>query len=559
MATFDDFDADALDDIAQLLWAPAFDPGLLDADLAASLTSETNSPRATGERMQQYLRHLIDHPIPHMADRRPTWNALLPHCETLTPLQAYVVRQLMGTAANAGYEPMPDEVHLEFPRDDEVKLDAQCGWHFLVGSLWDADGGEYGVEIMFFGNAMYPPSIAESFGLSPIDNLAFEVQFAISERGQRHHQAEPLVALGTSGLIRTGTKPFGFAIGSNAMMSTDPGRFLPLRVTAQGVDRGAESEVGLGIDLLLTTGKAVLAQGEDGAMPAIGGIGTYYYSIPGIQIDPAATTIRIGDRTIDIVRGELWFDHQWGYIDGVPTSEVLRASNNIGAPEPSGWDWFMTHLAGDRQVTMFAQHQHEYSSFYGQTGEQPPGTMTRRVSGTFMDADASTRMVWGSLEVDAWVKTEHSPRPDRYPATHTWHPNHFRFTFDDLPDDIATFTMEPIVEGGQSAFFAHGAQICEGAVVVRNAAGEDIGRGFAESVSYADTTRNQLRLAGLPDTDELLALVRPSVPDADTAAANLAYVGDHQDELAQVVANAKGLGFLIEAAASASAGAAPTS
>lgn len=553
MENFDHLDEQTLADIAHLMWLPSFDPERLDPTLRATIASEANSPRATGARMRSYLERLIDAPPARLADRRPTWRALLEHCDELTPLQTYVMRSLLGTASNVGYPPMPDEVHLEFPRDDQVQLDAQVGWHFLVGSLWDADGGEYGIEIMFFGNALYPAEVAEQFGLSPVENLVFEVQLAISERGQRHHQAEPLVALGTSGLIKVGTSPFGFAIGANAMVSTDRHRFLPLRVTAQGAERSADGDLPLALDLVLSSCKGVLAQGEDGAMPAIDGIGTFYYSLPNIQIDPEASSIRIGDRSIDIVRGQLWYDHQWGFLDGVPRSEVMRASTNISAPEPTGWDWFMAHLNGDRQVTMFANHHSEYAEFYGCTGDTPPGTMQRRVSGTYMDQDARTRLVWGTLEVDDWVKTEHSPRPDRYPATGTWHPNHYRFRFDDLPEDIATFTMEPIVKGGQSAFFAHGPQICEGAVIIRDPDGTDIGRGFAEAVSYADTVRNQVRLAGLPVEDELVALVRPTVPDASTAASNAAYLADHPDEMADVLARAKGLGFLFEQVPSAEA------
>ena len=112
--------------------------------------------------------------------------------------------------------------------------------------------------------------------------------------------------------------------------------------------------------------------------------------------------------------------------------------------------------------------------------------------------------------------------------------------------NLGVFTLTPIVEGGQSAFFAHGVQICEGAVVVRDADGNDIGRGFAEAVAFADTLRNQLRLAGLPDDDAMVALAAEPVPSPELAAANAAYVAEHQDDLAEVVAQAKGLQFFMD-------------
>ncbi len=535
-----------LEDAAHLLHLREFDEAAVDPGVLTTLRSHRNSPAETGARLRRYLHHLLEHPVSRVVDRSDLWRAMLQHSGEVTPLQAYAMRQLMGPSSNAGYPSLPDQVHLEFPRDHRVQPDAQCGWHFLVGSLWDEDGNEYGIESMMFGFAMYPESIAKEFGLSPLDNLSVEVQFAISERGVRHHQGEPLVALGTSGLIRVNDAPFELSVGANTMSSTGSDDLLPLRVRTWGLDRGGDEPLELACDLTITGGKPVLLQGEHGAMPSVGGIGTYYYSIPNISIDPSCSSIRIGDRDIRIVRGQLWFDHQWGFLSGVSEHEVLRASQSIDRPDPAGWDWFMAHLDGDRQVTMFAEHRNEYRDHYFDSGDTPPAPMTRRVGGTYMDDRGATRMIWGTMQVDEWVRVEHTPRPDRYPATHTWHPNHYRFDFDDLPEDIRSFTMTPIVDGGQSAFFAHGFQICEGAVVLRDPSGRDIGRGFAEAVAYADTLANQLRLAGLPVTDELLALAADPVPDAELAASNAEYVAAHQDELAEIVRASTGLGWMIE-------------
>jgi predicted secreted hydrolase len=547
-------DESILQDAAHLLGLDEFDASKIDPGTLATLTSKRNSPEETATRMRRYLQHLLEQEISHAPDRSELWRTMLEHCDRLTPLQAYVMRNLMGSASNMGYDPMPPEVHLEFPRDDQVDLGAQVGWHFLVGSLWDADGNEYGIEFMLFEQAMYPPDFAKEVGLSPLDNLAVEVQFAISTRGDRHHQAEPLVTLGTSGLVRTNASPFSFSVGANSFESAGRDGLLPMRVRATGLDLGGDEPLHLACDLQLDHGKGVLEQGDHGAMPSVAGVGTFYYSVPAIQLAAATgpdgeptSTISIDGTVIPIVRGELWFDHQWGFLSGMSTSEVVRASNAIGQPDPPGWDWFMTHLVGDRQVTMFAPHRAEYAAYYGCTGDEPPPEMVRRVGGTYMDADGSTRMVWGTVHVDRWVKVEHTPRPDRYPATHTWHPDHYRFTFgDDLPEDISTFTLTPIVEGGQSAFFANGVQICEGAVVVRDPSGTDIGRGFAEAVAFSDTLRNQVRLSGLPVDDATLALAAEPVPSPELAAANAAFVAGHQDELARIVAEAKGLQFFMD-------------
>lgn len=535
-----------LEDFAHLLWQRRFDPEELDDELKSKLTDEKNSPRSAGERMRQFIEHLIAHPVAHVPGHSKAWESLLPYCESLTPLQTYAMRNLLGKEANQGYLPMPDEVHLDFPRDHEVKLTAQTGWHFLVGSCWDSEGHEYGIEFMLFGDALFPPKLAADFELSDLENQVVEMQFAISIRGGDHYQVEPIVAAGTSGLIRAESDPFAFYLGRNGFESQGSGELFPLRVQGWGLDRGGDEPKEIAIDLMLSSGKEYLAQGEHGAMPSIDGMGTFYYSIPNIQIDPGASSLTIDGNRVQLERGEFWFDHQWGYLSTTPRSHVLKAAKYSSTPDPEGWDWFMVQFTGDRQVTMFAPHSNEYIDFYFQTGDNPPGPMTRRVGGTYMDTDKSTRLVWGTMVVDDWVKVERSPRPDRYPPTHTWHPNHYQFTFDDLPSDVADFTLTPIVDGGQSAFFATGIQICEGAVVVKDSSGSDIGRGFAEAVNYADATPNMVRLAGVPDTADMVELLRAKRPAFGTRARNTLYVLAHQRDLNEVLAQSRGMEFFIE-------------
>ncbi|MHB1391129.1 MAG: hypothetical protein ACYCXF_07865 [Thermoleophilia bacterium] len=74
--------------------------------------------------------------------------------------------------------------------------------------------------------------------------------------------------------------------------------------------------------------------------------------------------------------------------------------------------------------------------------------------------------------------------------------------------------MVPIVRTGQSGFFASGAEYSEGAVYLEDGQGRRIGRGIAESVSYANTAANMFRLAGLPDTPETLEQFKRPKPSA---------------------------------------------
>jgi len=315
-----------------------------------------------------------------------------------------------------------------------------------------------------------------------------------------------------------------------------------MSLQAWGLDLGDEEPVELSVDLTFTSGREYLLQGVDGCMPCVDGLGSRYYSIPDIQIGQTSK-LTIGDREVEIVRGQFWMDHQWGFLSGQPPTPAMRAAGNITEPEPLGWDWFMAQFVGNRQITMAAPHRKSRAEFYQQTGDTPPGTMSVKVGGTYLDENMNSTIVFGTLDVDGWIKTRLSPNPDRYPATHTWYPNHWTFHFDQLPDDIADFSMTPVVDTGQAAFFANGAQISEGAVFLHDPDANDVGRGFAESVMYADSTRNQLRIVGLPDTDEMVDLVTAGTPGLLTRLTNLLYVFTHKKELKHVFDEAKGLEF----------------
>jgi hypothetical protein len=105
--------------------------------------------------------------------------------------------------------------------------------------------------------------------------------------------------------------------------------------------------------------------------------------------------------------------------------------------------------------------------------------------------------------------------------------------------------MTPIVEVAQVGFFAAGAQYAEGAVILTDPSGTDIGRGFAESVSYADTRGTVHRLAGLPDSPaHIKSLSHRKIPAA-LAVLNAAYVMAHKKELDEVLKDAVGLDFFI--------------
>jgi predicted secreted hydrolase len=536
-------DDETAEHIANALWITAYDPHRIPEDTNEKIFSENNSSVAFGSRMRTYLDWLLAHPQSHNPNYKRRYEKLKAYCSELTAHQAYLITsKFLGLNASQGFEPMPKAADLQFPRDHLPQLRTSVGWHFFVGSCWDEGGSEYGVECMFFRVALLPPGLAAELGLSDVENQVVELQLGISEAGGRHYQADPIVIAGTTGLISCGLDPFRYELGKNRIASAQKESFWPLTVQAWGLQKAVEGPIELAIKLTFDAGKEYLCQGDNGCMPCVDGMGTLYYSIPNIPL-AQGSELRLDSRTIPLSKGVFWFDHQWGFLLGNPRSAVLRAANNTKKPDPPGWDWFMAQFEGNRQLTMFAAHRSAYASYYFQTGPEPPATMRVDTSGKYMNERKELVNTWGTLTIREWVKGELSPNPALYPVTHTWHPNKWEFAFDDnLPEDIRTFTMIPIVDSGQTNFFANGSQYSEGAVYVRGKDDADIGRGFAESVEYADTAGAMFSIAGIDDV-RVQRLIRETSSSWPRRFWSLLYVFTHRSQLNAVLASQKGLEF----------------
>ena len=530
--------------VADALWLDEFDLDKIPKNIQDKIQSEKHSTEAYGDRMREYLKLLTQKQQSHNPNYKKRYRELSKHIDELTPHQAYtIIARFLGNNTTQFFDQIPSKVNLQFPRDHQPKLTSQVGWHFFVGSVWAEDGQEYGIELMFFRQSILPPKLAKEFGLTDVENQVIEIQLGISKAGDVHHQADPIVVAGTSGLIEVSSKPFRYALGKNIIEGSGNKELLPLAVRARGVNRSVSEPFELELDLKLTGGKDYLLQGDDGAMPSVAGTGSLYYSIPNIQVS-AGSTLKYGDKKVKLKKGMMWFDHQWGFLSGNPQSGVLRAANNISAPGPSGWDWYMAQFDGDRQITMFAAHSKKFISYYFQSGATPPPVMTVPVAGKFMDEQGELHNTWGTLKITKWGKAQTSPNPSNYPITHVWHPNEWHFSFDStMPDDIRKFSMTQIVEGVQTNFFANGAQYNEGAVILKDPDGKDMGRGFAEAVQYADTTDNGLKLAGLEGSAELKKVLTNNTASLPRRISSLVYMLTHQKELKGVLKNSAGLEF----------------
>jgi len=541
---------DALDDltkdfIAQALWLDEWDTSKIPAPVLEKLASGKNSNRAFGERMTARLQALIDDPetfTPSYADR---YAEFLEHTGSMSPLQVYAMSNLLGPDNAKDFPPLPPRADFTFPQSFAVDLDRQVGWYFVVGSCTGTNGKEYGVELMFFRNAILPPDLARQFDIDETENQITELHFAVTEAGGKHHRAIPIVIAGTTGLLEFLPDGLGWTMGENTIASLDPAAgALPLHFRGRGVDRGGDAPVTFSADIVSTESDPLSLQGVEGCDPCCDGAGTLYYSITNLNLDPDRSSITINGEIIPLESGRFWFDHQWGTsLVASPRSEVTRAAKNLDdTPGIGGWDWFSAQFDDGRQISGSSLHTADNLGFFFQSGEEMPGVMEAPVNGRLMTGTGSVQLFTGKVVIDDWVRSTSTPDPALYTPTNTWHPNRWTYSFgDDVPEELRTFTMAPIVEGGQSGFFAHGPQYSEGASYVYDARGNEIGRGFSESVNYADTVEQSLRLAGLPVNEEMISLLQAPMPSNQLKARSLSFVLQHKDELNEVIAGCIGI------------------
>lgn len=536
-AAFDALDAETKDAVSRALWTTNITVDQIPPDALAQIIGLKNSNTAFGARMSARILQLIAQPSSFVQSYQPRYEALLPLTKSLTAHQAYLVSNLLGPENARGYSRVIGPANFQFPQRNATDLQSQIGWYFFVGSAIDESGQEYGIEVMFFRSALVPPDLASALQFDDIENQVVELHFAVAKAGARHYQAKPILVSGTTGLLSFEPDKLGATMGRNRISSGDDGNLYPIRLQAWGQDDGELEPVRFEVDLSFTDGKGYLLQGVDGCSPCCDGVGTYYYSIPGLVLDPASSVLTIDGNTVKLTEGTFWFDHQWGMLSAVPETEVFRAAGNLSPANPGGWDWFLGHLVGNRQLTVAALHTADYMEFYHQTGPNPPGVMTVEVSGKYMDPDAVTHTVMGQMSVTDWIRSVDTPSPDVYPPSYTWYPNQWEFSFgDDVPEDIRIFTAKPIVSTGQSGFFVFVAQqYSEGAVHLFGPDGKRLGSGFAESVGYAQTLPNALRLVGIEANIENMTLFGPNTPEPGLVAASQAFVALNQESLKELM------------------------
>lgn len=496
-------------------------------------------PSSPGERMAWRLRDLIDQPYSWVPSYAKRYEMLLKHCEALTPHQAYAMTMLLGPDSARGYDRIPNTFALTFPEAHRVDLTGQVGWYYFAGNVRGTNGAEYGLLYMMFQYTLLPPPIAAHFGLSPVENQVVDVQLAITSGDGRMYQAAPPFYTGTDGSIEVADR-FYIRAGDNVVDTPSRDRLYPMTLRASGVDRGGASPVPVAIDIRLVSGKGIVLQGNNGCMPCIGGVGTRYYSIPQMAIDPVVSRITIGDAVIPLASGTFWMDHQWGtgmVPGGASPDDVLRAAANLSPPHTPGWDFMVMNFDDGSAMTLNHLHTPDDVPWLDQKGETPPPPRPARPAvGKFMDRFGTVFDISGTLALTAWARGTTSPDPSIYPVSNVWFPHGWSFELCGglVPAHLRKLTFRPISADPSAMFFANTSQYVEAPVTILDATGEPCGRGYAEAVGYENFTATAAVLAGL--TAEEAKSLAPVPPSAGLKLASLVYATLHKKEMEAIVA-----------------------
>lgn len=497
----DQVDELAKNDINNVLWQKK------GADISASVSAEKLAkitPKKFGEETQEMLQNVKTAFLPLVQRYPERYNLLSTLAEKgLTTNQAYNIGDVMGQDYYKGFDGMKSIKKLEFPRDYSAHKNFQVGWYFFASSFKDQKGNDVDVLVNFFRRAIYPPDIAEKMGLSQMDNQMVEMQLGLSLADKNIHiQGSDPVVSGKTGLVELNTEPFLIKLGKNEVKSVNPNSLFPLTINVY------DPEKNLKIDLTLEETKPIFLEGDNGKVPSMYNLGTWYYSMPSIKT--TGTINYSGD--VRKVTGKTWFDNQWtagimpaGYPDNWYIRSLANITNGLKNTiiQPWGWDWTEVQLDNNIDVTLAAMHSVK-SDDLKNLGDTPPATANRDVTGKMINPDGSTEDISGTMQITEW---------QRSPASKAWYPNKWIVQ---VPSKNLEYTMTPTANG-QIFQAAPASEFREGGVdVVGKMDGKEItGIGFGEGTGYAGedyTNKTMFDILGIDNTQANRTLFAQPVP-----------------------------------------------
>ena len=271
---------------------------------------------------------------------------------------------------------------LEFPRDHGAHREYRTEWWYLTAELSDEEGRRYGVQLTIFRQGMESGLVEPQVNPpAPRWQLreAFAGHLALADIGSGRFRHAERVRRPQGGLAGASDKALDVWLEDWSFVLEPDGR---LRARARDAESGVECDLAFALlkPLVLHGDRGLSRKGpEDGNASA-------YFSWTRLSGEGALTI----DGRARKVRGEAWFDHEWG-------------SSQLGGGVV-GWDWLGLRLSDRRELMVYCLRRAD-------------GSVIEQSGGTLILADGSTRALRRDeilLEARQWWQ---SPRSGgKYPC-----------------------------------------------------------------------------------------------------------------------------------------------
>lgn len=340
------------------------------------------------------------------------------------------LQSILGGEATDGFHRAETVRPFRFPDDHGPHPQYRSEWWYLTGSLQDDQGQFYGVHFTAFRQAITPPN-ATPHANPWRTTQVYMAHLAISDTTTTRHMEDQRLVRAHPQLAGAQAQPFAVWVDGWTLASRDE-TFLPLQLNAQSK--------AFGVDLVLSEGKPMVLQGQQGLSPKGPQQASYYYSMTRLQ---TTGTLRVGERTIN-VRGRAWLDREW--------STSLLSKGQVG------WDWFALQFDRGDDLMVFQLRR--------QDGSRDPYN-----SGVRVDPDGAYRPLQAKdftlTPLDDWRDERGVRWPIRWQLTLAEPPQTFvvQAAFPDQRMDTALVYWE-------------------GLVYVLDPDGRTIGRGYMELTGY---------------------------------------------------------------------------
>ena len=213
-----------------------------------------------------------------------------------------------------------------FPTDHGPHNPYRSEWWYFTGNLKSPQGRKFGYELTFFRFAL-KAEMPESKSAWR-DNQLYMAHLTLTDVEKNRFYTDERISRAGNDLAGASNKKYQVWL-YDWSARTEGESVFPLRLKAKSD--------GFAIDLLLTSQKSYVLQGDQGLSQKSRepGNASYYYSYPRLETEGTMTVA--SDKFS--VTGASWMDREW--------------STSALSDEQSGWDWFALQLSDNTELMFY--------------------------------------------------------------------------------------------------------------------------------------------------------------------------------------------------------------